>query len=80
MARPEEFEITIDADGRIVLNFNGMTETSYRRIVEVLRETVGPIESLELEAEEGDPPQVNLRKAQDQTEDESKKIDIRKQR
>lgn len=80
MARPEEFEITIGADGRIELNFNGMTETSYRRIIEVLRETVGPIESLKLEAEEGDPPRVNLRKAQDRTEEETKKIENRNRR
>jgi hypothetical protein len=58
VATPEEFEVIIDKDGRIRLNFRGMCETSYRRIVEVLQETVGPAEAAEIGAEEAAPPRV----------------------
>lgn len=58
MAEIEEFEVTIDRDGRIRLDFRGMSESSYRRIVEVLQETVGPVERLDLEAGGDEPPAV----------------------
>lgn len=56
MAKPEEFEVIIDKDGRIRLDMRGMSAESYRRIVEVLNETVGPVQ--EVESEEDDPPSV----------------------
>ena len=58
MSTPEEFEVVIGKDGRIRLDFRGMNEESYRRIVQVLEETVGPAEALEAEAEEASPPGV----------------------
>lgn len=64
MARPEEFKITIDKDGRIHLDFRGMEESSYRRILEALQEAVGPVEAAGTQFDEADPPGVReLRKA-----------------
>ena len=62
MAKPEEFEVLIDRDGRIRLDFRGMRESSYKRIVEVLRETVGPVEAINIEADDVDPPDVHERR------------------
>ena len=62
MSIPEEFEVRIDKDGRIHLDFHGMEESSYKRIVEVLRETLGPVEEVTVEAEEADPATVELRR------------------
>lgn len=50
--------MTIHADGRIELDFRGMEATSYRRIIELLQDTVGPVEPAETETEEGTPPGV----------------------
>lgn len=55
MAKPEEFIVTIGPDGRIILDFRGMTEESYRRIVETLQETVGPVERIEVQADQSPP-------------------------
>ena len=55
MAHPEEFTITIEPDGRIILDGQGMHETSYRRILELLEATVGPVTLEEAPA----PPTVN---------------------
>jgi hypothetical protein len=62
MAKPEEFKFTIDKDGKILLDFRGMEEASYRRILELLQETVGPAEALEAQADEAEPPGVYERK------------------
>lgn len=58
MSRKEEFDVIITPDGKIRLDFRGMKEESYRRILEVLQETVGPVEPLEAEAEQDSPPGV----------------------
>lgn len=58
MGRPEEFRFTIDKDGRIQLDFRGMEEASYRRILQMLEEMVGPVEAAEAQAEEAPPPGV----------------------
>ena len=63
MAEREEFEVSIDANGRIKLDFRGMSESSYRRIVQMLEETVGRVEPLDLEAGEDAPPKVIERQA-----------------
>ena len=74
MAKPEEFEVIIDKDGRIRLDMRGMSAESYRRIVEVLQETVGPVQ--EVESEEDDPPSVreypNLKADSNREEEELK--------
>lgn len=62
MAKPEEFKFTIDKDGKIVLDFRGMEEASYRRILQLLEETVGPTEAAEAQADEASPPGVYERK------------------
>ena len=59
MAQREEFEVTIGPDGHLRLDFRGMNEESYRRIVEVLKETIGPVEPIGIVAEEGEPPGVH---------------------
>ncbi len=58
MARPEEFTFTIDKDGKIQLDFRGMEESSYRRILEMLQEMVGPTEAVEAQSDEAEPPGV----------------------
>jgi hypothetical protein len=58
MAKPEEFKFTIDKDGRIQLDFRGMEESAWRRILELLQETVGPAESVEVQSDEAEPPRV----------------------
>ncbi len=60
MAKPEEFEIEIGPDGKIRLDFRGMEVQSYRRIVEMLRDTVGPIEALDMSDSEGPPAPQRL--------------------
>lgn len=50
MSRPEEFTIHIEPDGRIVFDSGGMTETSYKRILELLADTVGPVQPIADEA------------------------------
>lgn len=61
MADAEEFKITIDRDGRIKMDFRGMNEESYRRIVQMLEETVGTVKPLEVEAGEEPPPRLTVR-------------------
>lgn len=58
MAKPEEFKIRIEPDGRIILNIDGMEESSYRRILELLEETVGPVSEVNIEP--GDPPSRHI--------------------
>lgn len=43
MNHPEEFTLTIMPDGRIVFDGAGMQETNYRRILDLLEDTVGPV-------------------------------------
>jgi hypothetical protein len=57
MSRPQEFTIHIEPDGRIVLDGRQMEDASYRRILELLQDTVGPARPLEVE---GDPPERYL--------------------
>lgn len=66
-ARPEEFTIHIEPDGRIILDGQGMRETNFRRIIELLEETVGPVQQLEVSP--SDPPERLVHSTQ-QTEDE----------
>ena len=54
MAQPEEFTIHIEPDGRIVLEGEGLSETSYRKIIELLEETIGPVREIQLSPQ--DPP------------------------
>ena len=63
VVKPEEFTIRIEPDGRVILQADGLQETSYRRILELLEETVGPVR--EIEAAPGDPPALLLRPATD---------------
>ncbi len=56
MAKAEEFKIVIDKDGRIRMDFRGMSGESYRRIKEMLEETVGKTERIELAAGDAMPP------------------------
>jgi hypothetical protein len=58
VATPEEFIVRIEPDGRIVLDGAGLHEESYRRIVALLEETVGPVRQIELAP--GDPPTRHL--------------------
>ena len=58
MARPEEYIIHIDADGRITLDGKDIHETSWRRIVDLLEETVGPVRHVQVNPE--DPPRPRL--------------------
>jgi hypothetical protein len=57
MSQPEEFTIHIEPDGRIILDGAGMHETSYRRILELLEETVGPVRHLDASEE---PPSTHV--------------------
>lgn len=61
MTRPQEFTVHIEPDGRIVLNLDGLEETSYRRILDLLAETVGPVQEVGLSPE--DPPRRFLHSA-----------------
>ena len=56
MSKPEEFKIHIDDEGRIRMDFRGMKPSSYRRIIEMLEETVGPVSIPDLGEDE--PPRV----------------------
>jgi len=58
VAKPEEFIVHIEPDGRIVLDGAGLHEESYRRIVALLEETVGPVREIELAP--NDPPTRHL--------------------
>jgi hypothetical protein len=58
VAKPKEFTIVIEPDGRIILDVGGMQETSYKRILEYLEETVGPVRLVEVSP--SDPPQRHL--------------------
>lgn len=71
MAKPEEFKFTIDKDGRVRLDFRGMEESSYRRILELLQESVGPTESVEAQSDEAEPPGVyeQRKKAEEEREE-----------
>ncbi|MCL5269573.1 MAG: DUF2997 domain-containing protein [bacterium] len=60
MAKPEEFTIHIEPDGRIILEAEGLREESYRRIIAFLEETVGPVQQLEVA---GDPPTTHIHPA-----------------
>lgn len=73
MAKPEEFEIEIGPDGKIRLDFRGMEVESYRRIVEMLRDTVGPIEALDVSDPEEPPTPQRLSERERTREDEELK-------
>ena len=75
LAKPEEFRITIRPDGKIELDFRGMEISSYRRIVELLQETVGPLEAADTEAEEGTPPGVH--RAKEKKADQADEQDLK---
>ena len=47
MAKPEEFIIHINPDGRVVFDGREMEESSYRRIVELLEATIGPTHTID---------------------------------
>lgn len=69
MAKPEEFVVQIEPDGKIVLEMNGVREESMQRIMQLLQETVGPTQ--ELEQAPGDPPQRRLSaQHEDEAQDE----------
>ena len=78
MAKPEEFRIQIEPDGRVVLDGRGMELTSYRRIVELLEETVGPVQ--ELDRAPDDPPQRHIHPAQSREQEESDRLDLGRDR
>ncbi len=61
MPQPEDWTIRIAPDGRITLEANGVTTTSWRRIVQMLEETVGPVAEVPLSPE--DPPRRFLHAA-----------------
>jgi hypothetical protein len=63
VVKPEEFTIRIEPDGRVIFQGEGLQETSYSRILELLQETVGPVR--EIEAAPGDPPTRILRPGTD---------------
>lgn len=76
MAKPEEFTIHIEPDGRILVEGRTLQEMPYRRLAEWLEETVGPVHHIDFEA--GDPPRAHVRPASDQQlADEPKRIHIR---
>jgi hypothetical protein len=54
VSKPDEITIHIEPDGRIVVDGREMDEVSYRRLVELLEETIGP--ARELNAGPGEPP------------------------
>jgi hypothetical protein len=61
MSRPEEIVIHIEPDGRIVLDGREMQETSYKRILDLIRETVGPAHAVEVDG--GEPPTRHLKRS-----------------
>ena len=65
VAKPEEFTVRIEPDGRIILEVEGLEETSYRRILELLEETVGPVR--QIEAAGGEPPTRHIHPAAGKT-------------
>jgi hypothetical protein len=44
--QPEEFKIHIEPDGRIIIEGAGLEGASYRRILDFLAETVGPVRDI----------------------------------
>ena len=59
MAQPEEFKIHIEPDGRVIFESGtGMQETSWRRVIELIEETVGPV--VEVKTDPSDPPRIYL--------------------
>jgi hypothetical protein len=72
VARPQEFSIIIRPDGKIILDMNGVRETSYLRILEFLEETVGPVR--ELEVTPSDPPERHLRPTVEEAEQETQQL------
>ena len=77
MAEPEEFTIHIEPDGRIVLDGAGMHETSFRRIIQLLEETVGPVRQLDVST---DPPGMHLNptRSSRSKQDDKKDLEIRR--
>lgn len=76
VARPQEFSITIRPDGKIILDMNGVRETSYRRIIEFLEETVGPVS--ELEVTPSDPPERHICPTVEEEEQETRQLRLGK--
>jgi hypothetical protein len=71
MSRPEEFTIQIEPDGRVIFKSGELEESSYRRILELLEETVGPAQAVE--AGQADPPRRSLSKHKDERRDQGLK-------
>jgi hypothetical protein len=67
VAKPKEFTIVIEPDGRIILDVGGMQETSYKRILEYLEETVGPVRLVDVSP--SDPPQRHLQAVHEDEEE-----------
>ncbi len=78
MSQPEEFQITIEPDGRIILDGRGLHETSYRRILELLEATVGPVQ--ELQRAPGEPPATALHRPAVKSEAELDTDELRLER
>jgi len=74
VVKPEEFRIQIEPDGRVVLDGRGMELTSYRRIAELLEETLGPVQ--ELERAPNDPPRRYIRPVESREQEESDRLDL----
>lgn len=74
MKKPDEFTVRIEPDGRILFETEGLEETSYRRIVEYLEETVGPVRTLEVEP--GDPPRRFLTTRTDTQREDERQINL----
>ena len=77
MAKPEEFTIHIEPDGRIILNEETMRTVSMKELLQLLEETVGPSHVIELAPE--DPPTRHLsdKKAKEKTKGKYQRIDRR---
>ena len=74
MAKPEEFTIRIEPDGRIVLERGDVQETAWRRIVQLLEETVGPGREIEVAPE--DPPTRHLHAETGRDAERERRVDL----
>ena len=71
MSEFEDIKIVIGKDGRIRVDLRGMSAESYRRVVDMLEETVGMVQEVEA-GEEEEPPKVRelIEEKSDQDEEE----------
>ncbi|GEM_PF-5444021 len=72
MAEAEEFEIVIEPDGQVRMDLRGVSAESYRRIVDLLRETVGHVQ--EIEVGDATPPPVVRTAAEDESAQEETEL------